>query len=272
MSKEAHSHPSAEELARRTARFNEYMARLESQPPALPLRCPCCRCKTLRERGGFDICEVCFWEDDGQDDHDADVVRGGPNGALSLTQAAGQLPTTRGLRRAVGWHGAAAPSRGIAGSRPMTISIHVPSVLPLQLQGCLRLSLSAPSVRAALEQIDAATPCSTAASAMKQVPCRPATSTCSSTRPMCATRRVDTALVQATLSRSCRRSQEVDDGGAHHSHHWHQEGSLRRGCRENEAQLRPARAFRVWRGRLRDADRYARAPRLYASSCNRSSA
>ena len=29
----------------------------------------------------------CGWEDDGQDDHDADVVRGGPNGRLSLTQA-----------------------------------------------------------------------------------------------------------------------------------------------------------------------------------------
>ena len=56
-------------------------------PPVLPLRCPCCGCKTLRERGGFQICQVCFWEDDGQDDHDADVVRGGPNGRLSLTQA-----------------------------------------------------------------------------------------------------------------------------------------------------------------------------------------
>jgi hypothetical protein len=30
---------------------------------------------------------VCFWEDDGQDDIDADIVYGGPNGSLSLTQA-----------------------------------------------------------------------------------------------------------------------------------------------------------------------------------------
>jgi hypothetical protein len=30
---------------------------------------------------------VCFWEDDGQDDVDADTVRGGPNGRLSLTMA-----------------------------------------------------------------------------------------------------------------------------------------------------------------------------------------
>jgi hypothetical protein len=50
-------------------------------------RCPCCNYRTLDERGGYDICQVCFWEDDGQDDHDADEIRGGPNGTLSLTQA-----------------------------------------------------------------------------------------------------------------------------------------------------------------------------------------
>jgi hypothetical protein len=49
--------------------------------------CPCCRCMTLGERGGFEICPVCLWEDDGQDDQDASVVRGGPNGSLSLSQA-----------------------------------------------------------------------------------------------------------------------------------------------------------------------------------------
>jgi hypothetical protein len=37
----------------------------------------------------FEICPVCFWEDDGQDDHDADVVRGGPNRSLSLRDARG---------------------------------------------------------------------------------------------------------------------------------------------------------------------------------------
>lgn len=35
----------------------------------------------------YELCPVCFWEDDGQDDHDADEVRGGPNGTLSLTEA-----------------------------------------------------------------------------------------------------------------------------------------------------------------------------------------
>jgi hypothetical protein len=50
-------------------------------------RCPCCRSKTLRGRGQFEICPVCFWEDDGQDEDDAEFVKGGPNGALSLRQA-----------------------------------------------------------------------------------------------------------------------------------------------------------------------------------------
>jgi hypothetical protein len=50
-------------------------------------RCPCCGYRTLEERGSFNVCKVCFWEDDGQDNHDADEVRGGPNYELSLTQA-----------------------------------------------------------------------------------------------------------------------------------------------------------------------------------------
>ena len=56
-------------------------------PEGGPYRCPCCHFLTLPERGGYDICQVCFWEDDGQDDDDADQVRGGPNGSLSLTTA-----------------------------------------------------------------------------------------------------------------------------------------------------------------------------------------
>ncbi len=49
--------------------------------------CPCCNFKTLHGRGQDEICPVCFWHDDGQDDHDADEIRGGPNYELSLTQA-----------------------------------------------------------------------------------------------------------------------------------------------------------------------------------------
>lgn len=51
-----------------------------------PYACPCCGFLTLEERGMYEICPVCGWEDDGQDDHDADEVRGGPNYELSLTQ------------------------------------------------------------------------------------------------------------------------------------------------------------------------------------------
>ncbi|MFF4227749.1 CPCC family cysteine-rich protein [Streptomyces sp. NPDC001820] len=51
-----------------------------------PYLCPCCGFVTLGERGNYEICSVCFWEDDGQDDDDADRVRGGPNGRLSLTE------------------------------------------------------------------------------------------------------------------------------------------------------------------------------------------
>lgn len=49
--------------------------------------CPCCGYFTLAERGAYDICQVCFWEDDGQDDAQADEVWGGPNGSLSLAKA-----------------------------------------------------------------------------------------------------------------------------------------------------------------------------------------
>lgn len=52
----------------------------------LPLRCPCCGYRTISERGAYEICPVCFWEDDGQDDDDADQVLGGSNGSISLTE------------------------------------------------------------------------------------------------------------------------------------------------------------------------------------------
>ncbi|WFE29842.1 CPCC family cysteine-rich protein [Solwaraspora sp. WMMD791] len=52
-----------------------------------PHACPCCGYLTLAERGSYEICPVCFWEDDGQDEHDAARVRGGPNRGLSLLDA-----------------------------------------------------------------------------------------------------------------------------------------------------------------------------------------
>lgn len=85
--------PSPDELERRKRWFDGYMQALEHSSVVQPrsegvsYRCPCCGCLTLDERGGFEICAVCFWEDDGQDDSDADTIRGGPNGSLGLTQA-----------------------------------------------------------------------------------------------------------------------------------------------------------------------------------------
>jgi len=57
---------------------------LEDVTELLP--CPCCGYLTICEPATYEICPVCFWEDDGQDDPDADEVHGGPNRDLSLTK------------------------------------------------------------------------------------------------------------------------------------------------------------------------------------------
>ena len=48
--------------------------------------CPCCGFRTLTGPGNYDLCPVCFWEDDGMHDNDAASVEG-PNG---ITLAEGQ--------------------------------------------------------------------------------------------------------------------------------------------------------------------------------------
>lgn len=81
---------SDEELvAQRAAWFGAYVSMRSVFAPqgGGPYSCPCCGHLTLDERGGYEICSECGWEDDGQDDHDADVVRGGPNGRESLSDA-----------------------------------------------------------------------------------------------------------------------------------------------------------------------------------------
>jgi hypothetical protein len=80
-------------VEKRRAWFSWYAAKrpngaaARADQPGQLVRCPCCHCRTLPQRGAFTICPVCFWEDDGQDDADANTVRGGPNGSLSLTAA-----------------------------------------------------------------------------------------------------------------------------------------------------------------------------------------
>ncbi|WP_373294326.1 CPCC family cysteine-rich protein [Nonomuraea glycinis] len=64
-----------------------------------PYPCPCCGFLTLNVRGGYEICPVCYWEDDGQDDHDADEVRGGPNYELSPTQGRRNFAESGASRR-----------------------------------------------------------------------------------------------------------------------------------------------------------------------------
>ena len=106
--------PSPVEVARRKAWFEAYVDRLDeaarrradatASRPGQPQPCPCCRLPTLDERGAYDICPVCWWEDDGQDDPHADEVWGGPNGALSLSDARAEFD------------GFAAQARGPAGA------------------------------------------------------------------------------------------------------------------------------------------------------------
>ena len=41
-------------------------------------QCSCCDYFTLEERGGYEVCPICFWEDDGMDIDEADT-HSGPN-------------------------------------------------------------------------------------------------------------------------------------------------------------------------------------------------
>ena len=80
------------ELVTRRTYFDDYADTIERLPPSLVrygvrFSCPCCGYPTLNQRGFDQICYLCSWEDDGQDDRDADVVRGGPNNQWSLSRA-----------------------------------------------------------------------------------------------------------------------------------------------------------------------------------------
>lgn len=57
---------------------NEYLSKLVSKILSKEIivkgrielleECPCCHYKTLTERGQYEVCPVCFWEDDGSND------------------------------------------------------------------------------------------------------------------------------------------------------------------------------------------------------------
>ena len=53
---------------------------------AIGTRCPCCGYRTLALPENLELCQVCWWQDDGQDDRDADQIRRTVNGNLSLSE------------------------------------------------------------------------------------------------------------------------------------------------------------------------------------------
>ena len=61
--------------------------------------CPCCGFPTLGGRATYEICAICDWEDDGQDDHNADEILGGPNRDYSLTEARGNFKARGSMYR-----------------------------------------------------------------------------------------------------------------------------------------------------------------------------
>ncbi len=78
-------------LSKRRKFFDELLPKLEgadfrNDVKGLSNTCPSCGFPTLGARCSWEICLICFWEDDGQDDPDADETWGGPNGNYSLTQ------------------------------------------------------------------------------------------------------------------------------------------------------------------------------------------
>jgi hypothetical protein len=69
-----------------TARFFADPAHTCGMRKRTASRCLCCGYKTLSMPEALELCQVCWWQDDGQDDRDADVVRRTVNGNLSLSE------------------------------------------------------------------------------------------------------------------------------------------------------------------------------------------
>jgi hypothetical protein len=56
-------------------------------PTAFRYRCPCCGYLTLCAPAAMELCPVCWWEDDGQEQDDATEACLTVNGELSLAEA-----------------------------------------------------------------------------------------------------------------------------------------------------------------------------------------
>ena len=73
------------ELRQRRAMFDNHLKKANMDK--ITFTCPSCGYPTLSERRAYEICDICNWEDDGQDDQNADEIWGGPNHLLSLTES-----------------------------------------------------------------------------------------------------------------------------------------------------------------------------------------
>ena len=81
-------------------RIEEGLRQAQESPAVLGhYVCPCCHYPTLTERGGYEICPLCWWEDDGQDDPHANEVWGGPNHDYSLAEARENFKQYRSMYR-----------------------------------------------------------------------------------------------------------------------------------------------------------------------------
>ena len=63
------------------------------RPQETRFACPCCGYPTLTERAAYDICSLCYWEDDGQDTDHANEFWPGPNHGYSLSEARSNFHT-----------------------------------------------------------------------------------------------------------------------------------------------------------------------------------
>ena len=74
-----------ENFFERRAKFDSFLQM--NAVPGISATCPSCGFATLGERNRHEICKICNWQDDGQDNYNASDITGGPNYSLSLTDS-----------------------------------------------------------------------------------------------------------------------------------------------------------------------------------------
>ena len=90
--------------------------------------CPSCGYLTLGSRWSWEICTICFWEDDGQDDAEAEEVRGGPNGIDSLVRY--RMQTANFLAELKKHSSSANSARAIAGQEVNKLDLMIEAYQP----------------------------------------------------------------------------------------------------------------------------------------------